>query len=182
MSIKPFKPMLAEAATLAEVQFPVYASPKLDGIRAMVRGGALVTRKLLDVPSEAVREKFILPQLEGMDGELIAGSATSKTCMNDTTRAVMRIKAKESEPTLPVSFHVFDMHDMPSHVFEHRLDHLQRQVEDHCDGVSDLVVVEQKLIGSPTALLAYEEEQLDLGYEGLILRTPRGTYKHGAAR
>jgi DNA ligase-1 len=47
-----FKPMLAsDCGGIENVRFPVIASPKLDGVRALVIDGALMSRSLKPIPN-----------------------------------------------------------------------------------------------------------------------------------
>ena len=44
-----FKPMLSGKADLAALQFPLLASRKLDGIRAVIRDGRVLSRTLKEI-------------------------------------------------------------------------------------------------------------------------------------
>ena len=53
------KPMLATAVALDQVQFPVYASPKLDGIRAVIHreyDQPVRSRTLKPIPNRFIQE------------------------------------------------------------------------------------------------------------------------------
>ncbi len=65
------KPMLAvQVENINELRFPVWCTPKLDGIRAIMKDGKLVSRKFIDIPNAQIQKKFSwLP--DGIDGELI---------------------------------------------------------------------------------------------------------------
>ena len=63
-----FKPMLASKLE-GTPRFPVYASPKYDGIRALVINGVVVSRNMKPIPSKFVQENF--SKFEGFDGELM---------------------------------------------------------------------------------------------------------------
>ena len=66
------KPLLAYTVSdLAAVRFPVLASPKLDGVRCVIRDGVAMTRTLKPIPNRHVRA--MLAHLPDLDGELIAG-------------------------------------------------------------------------------------------------------------
>mgnify|MGYP005609938573 FL=1 len=75
-----FKPLLAVQAEFDKIDWTRewVISPKLDGIRAIVRGGVVMSRNLKPIPNPVVQERF--KHLEGFDGELIVGDSTSKTC------------------------------------------------------------------------------------------------------
>lgn len=180
-----FKPMLASPADFKILQYPLFASPKLDGIRAAVLNKRLVSRKLLDIPNKAIFAALSgKPQFDGLDGELIVGSPTADDVYRVTNSAVMS-HAGEPEAT----FHVFDVHDRPE-AFSNRLAYVrnyveqwgtERQVAARLKGEANvkIVVHEHVHINDEDALLEYEAKQIALGYEGLILRSGMGLYKHG---
>lgn len=58
------KPILAGEVTDPEkIKFPVYASPKYDGIRALVVDGLLVSRTLKPIPNHYIRSMLSTPAL-----------------------------------------------------------------------------------------------------------------------
>lgn len=163
-----FKPTLAANADFAKITYPVYASPKLDGIRCIIVDGKALTRSLKDVPNIYTREMLSTLELDGLDGELIMGSPTSKTCYRDTSSAVM---GHYGEPEL--TFYVFDSHTATG-TFTERLAHLQ-SMPLPCN----VVLLEQVLLSNEAEMLAYEAAKVAEGYEGIILRSPTAPYKHG---
>jgi len=48
--------MLAAKATLESVKYPVYVSPKLDGIRCLVENGVCYSRKWKPLPNKQLQE------------------------------------------------------------------------------------------------------------------------------
>lgn len=180
-----FKPMLASPADFKLLKYPLFASPKLDGIRAVVLNQKLVSRKLLNIPNKHVYQALSgKPQFDGLDGELIVGSPTASDVYRVTNSAVM---SHEGAPN--VTFYVFDAHDRPE-VFSNRLAYVREYVEGwgkdrhaaaRLAGTPsvNIVVHEHVHINDEDALLEYEAAQTALGYEGLILRSGMGPYKHG---
>lgn len=159
------KPNLA--ATIEDIsvlKYPLYASPKLDGVRALVlEDGTLVSRSLKPIPNPHVNKLFGRREYAGLDGELILGSPYASNVYRETVGAVSR-HAGEPE----VTFYVFDNwlriggHNGPV-VSENR----------------NVYVLPQHLINSEEHLLKYEQDMLDVGYEGLMLRSPDAKYKFG---
>lgn len=172
-----FKPMLASPADFSILQYPLFASPKLDGIRAVVLNGKLVSRKLLHIPNKHIFGTLSRPQFDGLDGELIVGSPTADDVYRVTNSAVM---SYQGEPEF--TYHVFDAHDL-THRFSNRLAYLREHSDawnaDFRDGGPRIIVHEHVHINNETELLEYEAKQIELGYEGLILRSGMGLYKHG---
>lgn len=167
------KPMLA--ATIedtATLKFPLLASPKLDGIRALVIDGKLVSRNLKPIPNAHVQALFGRPELNGLDGELIAGDPTSKTVFRDTTSAVM---SKTGTPD--VTFWVFDHFAQPEASFSGRSSQTHNLVSDNPE--VPLRLVSQTTILNCDELEQYESEILDDGYEGVMLRSAKAPYKFG---
>lgn len=182
-----FKPMLASPADFKILQYPLFASPKLDGIRAVVLDGRLVSRKLLNIPNKHIFSMLSNPEFNGLDGELIVGDPTAHDVYRTTSSAVM-----SHGGTPDCTFHVFDWHDMCDR-FASRLDAVRRQIGEwqHDEAVQNMarrlkgegaikiVTHEHVHINDEDALLEYEAKQIALGYEGLILRSGMGLYKHG---
>lgn len=161
-----FKPMLATDAELDKLRFPLLASPKLDGIRAVVRDGVVYSRSNKPIPNKWVQGK--LSHLEHYDGELIVGEPTSKSVYRDTTSHVMAHDKEDFD----LRFYVFD------HIETMQLEYTGRAKKIKGGGAT-VFKHEQRLLIGMDALLAYEEMCLELGYEGLILRSPDAPYKCG---
>lgn len=95
------RPMLGINADLDKIKFPVYASPKLDGVRAIITEEGVMSRSGKRIPNKHVQELF--KHLVGFDGELIVGDPTASNVFNTTTSSVTRI-----EGTPKVTLYVFD--------------------------------------------------------------------------
>lgn len=169
-----FKPMLAEHADMTKIKFPVMASTKLDGIRAVVLNGKLLSRSLKPIKNKYTRSLFEKPEYEGLDGELIVGSPTDPKCFNKTTSGVM---TEEGEPN--VHYYVFDQipeySGQPENTsFKSRFNDLQESMP-----MSKVVLVSQKLIWNLPELEEFESECLKKGYEGVIIKDLNSPYKYG---
>lgn len=167
-----FKPMLAVAADLNKIQFPVFASPKLDGIRCAVIQGVPLSRTLKAIPNKHISSCLAAFRFEGFDGELIVGEPTSKTCYTDSVSNVM---AFDKVPAF--TYHVFDLHNSPLD-FMWRFEDLQKATAKMTD-VPFIKMLPQQLINDSVQLLEYEAEQIQAGYEGVIIRKPMSPYKFG---
>lgn len=160
-----FKPTLACEADLDRLIFPTLASPKLDGIRAIVRDGVVYSRSNKPIPNAYVQT--LLARYTHFDGELIVGEPTSKSCYRDTVSYVMAHDKRD-----------FDLH---FYVFDH-VQHLTIDYESRARFIKPGGIVvkhEQVVVSNLEALLVYEEACLEAGYEGLILRHPKAPYKTG---
>lgn len=164
-----FKVMLATDAELDKLRFPLLASSKLDGIRAYVRDGVVYSRSNKPIPNKWVQERF--KTLDHADGELIVGEPNSSTVYRDTVSHVMA----HDKAGFDVVFHVFD-HLL--HLNDRYTDRYQRLTFDMLRR-NDVVRHTQLPVQTLDELLAYEEQCLNQGYEGLILRDPNAPYKMG---
>ena len=164
-----FKPMLATDADLDKLRFPLLASAKLDGVRAVVRGGVVYSRSNKPIPNKFVQQKFC--KFEHFDGELICGDPTSKSCYRDTVSVVMSLdKAADN-----AGFFVFDsVRDLGAN---YGVRH--RWITEKRDLPENVILHDQVLCASLDDVLDYEAECLEDGYEGLILRDPDAPYKTG---
>jgi DNA ligase-1 len=166
------KPMLAAKCTdIRKLRYPLYASPKLDGVRAVINRECVLSRKLLSIPNKYVQSLFGRSILDGLDGELIVGEAYASTVYRDTTSGVMSVAG---EPA--VRLYVFDVHTMWDKPYPARLAHLQARAR---NWPKNVVLLPQTEIKTPDQLTAYEMEQLSLGYEGVMLRSFDSSYKFG---
>jgi DNA ligase-1 len=172
-------PMLAAQIQLAEVQFGdagIFASAKIDGVRAAVRTGRLTSRSLKVIPNPFIRKAFEHSFLEGLDGEIIVGDPVAKDVFRKTSGACNNESLK---PNGTVRFYVFDDFSNPLLPFSSRI----KRAAEKCERAQKLginvVLLEQKLVFDSASLLAFEEQCLAHGYEGLILRHPLKPYKNG---
>lgn len=164
-----FRPMLACEADLTNLSFPVFASPKLDGIRASVVGGKLLTRSLKEVPNRVVFDYFSKTALEGLDGELIVGDPTAADVYRNTVSGIM---SRDGNPEF--TYYAFDIHNAKTE-FSRRLEMLYESF----DGLTVVQILPQVLISNADDLLSYEAYIVNSGYEGVILRAPSSPYKYG---
>ncbi|MRN38582.1 ATP-dependent DNA ligase [Neisseria sp. N95_16] len=171
--MKVFKPMLA--AKLDDIKslnvWPILMSPKLDGIRCIVRDGVAYSRSNKPIRNEYIQQIFQKHKevLNNLDGELIVGEVTSDDVYRTTNSAVMSI---EGEPEF--TFYIFDDISNPTLPFTQRLNNLKsRQLP------SFAVILEQSAASDCEEVFKYEAYVTGLGYEGVILKDPNGVYKNG---
>lgn len=165
-------PMLAGTIKNEEsIPFPVFGSPKLDGIRAIVKEASLVSRRLLTIPNRHVYEQLSQPEFEGLDGELVVGPSYAPDAYTVTLSGIM------SEGGIPpATFWVFDRWDK-SVPFIYRKGLLPSTRE--LEGGVTIKRLKQTLINSLEELQIYEQLVLSRGYEGVMLRHPDSRYKFG---
>ena len=169
------RPMLAAKATDEELQalfkrgHSFLLSPKIDGIRALVVNGQLVSRTLKPIRNYYTQALFGRPELEGLDGELVVGNPWDKNLMQQTSSGVMSYDGKPD-----VTFYVFDYWNK-SFGFRDRLE--QVKAFNIQKGWVNIKYVNHTIAHNYDYLLRMEEEYLSQGYEGVMLRHPNGPYK-----
>ncbi len=186
------KPLLAAPLDdLETVKFPCLASPKIDGIRALRIGTDLVTRQFKPVRNVTIRRILsdLLP--EGSDGEIIVGNTFA-----ESTSAVMSQGGTENFAE-PFTFYWFDYvaanetsaeakNNDPAAQntsYEARMRNMREYINEHPEVLqhkqATVIPLFPESMANVAALVAYEKEQLALGHEGVMLRSPEGRYKAG---
>ena len=168
---KNFKPMLATAAKLDKIKFPVYASPKLDGIRCIVKDGEVYTRSLKPLPNLHARNilaKFSKHFPNWMfDGELLVPGA-----FKDQTSAFM---SRDGDPIF--NYYVFDI--VVNEEFSNYFCSRVKRIEEIGNHTPVLNAVPQQLVYNQEELEGYQCEMVSSGYEGVMIRKPTSPYKFG---
>lgn len=156
--------------------------PKIDGVRGLNAEGTLTGRSLKKFANRHTTAYYSNPYVQGFDGEFAAEHECHPDLCRLTTSALTTIGGA---PYL--LWHVFD-YITPSTVslpYCERLLHLGERVAylkqdpDLMDLMAHIRLVPARLVASMEELLAADEEHLDLGYEGSILRDPFGLHKQG---
>lgn len=174
MNFEDFKPMLACDHDPEFLKFPYYASPKLDGVRATVMNGKVYARSKKLIPNAQVQYLFGHQAYNGLDGELIVGAPNAPDTYRNTVSGVM---AKDKMPD--VTFNVFDHVEHATQGWKHRFT-IAKGIACRA-GAPALTFLPHVPIADAEQLDKYEAFCLDQGYEGVMLRSPDGLYKHGRA-
>ena len=179
------KPMLAATIESPEdldnITYPVFASPKLDGVRCVTDGSATPhSRK-----GELFENPYIVElmgrheELEDLDGELGIGTPTDKDFFTRTSAWLRR--SDDTNLPEPITFYVFDRVD-------NARSYQDRFIEEAADFVietAEFIVkkLQQVLCRNKAEVLALEQKWFDEGYEGIMLRGAiyKAPYKHGRA-
>lgn len=175
------RPMLAatlDTESLEKLDFPVMASVKLDGIRALVIDGVVYSRSMKSIPNSMVQEIFGKSEFNGFDGELIFGNPNDPNVYNRSMECMRHSPRNPEEFRNEIRFYVFDLHDSDA-VFEERFKMLQSRIG-HL-GHRNLRVVPHATYGNLETLLEFETQSLKDGYEGIMVRGMQGKYKNGRA-
>lgn len=166
-----FKTMLAGKADPAKLQFPLYASPKLDGVRAHIIDGVVVSRNLIPFRNPGIQKRFGKKKYNGLDGEFMVGDPTHPEAFRQTG-----LLNSHGGDCSEVKLHVFDTFRNPMAPFYGRLEVATMMA---VENPHDLAIVSHEIIASHQDLEVYEGQCLAAGYEGVMLRDIHGPYKYG---
>lgn len=184
---KQFRPMLAatvEEEDIPNLKYPFFATPKIDGIRCLILpGGKVVSRTLKPIRNKFIRRSLATAFADTtaiIDGELqIAGP----TCDEPkpfylTSSAVMSEKGSPE-----FIYNIFDCittsADVPYSIRSANIESL------NCFGVPaschivNLPKVWGYLISDRAQLETYYSCYIEIGFEGIVLRSPLSPYKYG---
>ena len=159
-----FQPMLATSVELDKVKYPVYCSPKFDGIRCVIRDGVALSRMLKPIPNKWI-SAMLSECPNNIDGELIIPHQT----FNQIQSVVMSGDIAD----VYFEYHVFDIiSDKP---YDERMQNLaDMELPSFCRKVmSHIMTCEEDL-------LEYEKECVEeYEFEGIMIRAVKGRYKFG---
>ena len=173
--------MLAVDANLEKVRFPCLVQPKLDGVRFGHLIGYPTGRSLKQHKNYYVNNFFGDMLFDGFDGEMIIGSdPTIEDLCRLTSSAIGSYEGSHHFTWNIFDFVTKDSIKLP---YRERLNIASSKIG-QIIAQYPILAKHIKLIQffncvSMNDLLSYEEDFLDLGYEGLIIRDPNGLYKEG---
>lgn len=182
------KPMLAYKCTEEELAKalhggPLFVQPKLDGVRAIVRGGVVYGRSGKPIRNKRVQELYGKPEFDNLDGELICGSPTASDACRVTSGVL-----NSPDDTTHVDLWFYDLHTVHSgtgYSFSDRWGYITESLAVELGGGGAPPEypkpVRTDLVYNLADLLEIEAQFLELGFEGLIARDPDADYKHGRA-
>lgn len=154
----------------------VLVQPKIDGVRGVNLHGQMSGRSLKPHGNKFVGALYSGPEYLGFDGELAAQEETHPDLCRLTTSAVNTIEG------CPFTlWHLFDwLH--PSVIDKPYVDRLSAL--DACLRGQDMNRLRVRIVPSFPAftleeVLSFDDQFLDAGYEGSIIRDPFGSHKSG---
>lgn len=183
------RPMLAAKfdeskvqAILSETGF-MFMQPKIDGMRAMISEEALpLTRSGKEHKNKYLRQWCRdHPSLRGLDGEVVSGHIYDP---NTFRESMSGIRAEEGSPEF--TFYAFDVflgqvaeqgYNVRRQWVEGQIEHLGQSQENN-GYHAKLVMTPTRQVRTLEEIAAYEQELLEHGWEGGILRHPNTPYKY----
>ncbi len=164
------KPLLAGNFDSSKAKFPYIVTPKIDGIRFLMVDGVAVSRTFKPIRNTYIQNLLQQYLPDGIDGELTSGNT-----FQSSTSAVMTIEGK-SEFRVWV-FDYVDPDKKEIDPYYHRMMSMPSlNVPIDCFELSILWGTNMKTLEE---VEEYERICLEAGYEGVMLRSPTGTYKFG---
>lgn len=155
--------------------FPCFVQPKLDGTRCVgMPGNGLFSRLRKSFPhmEHILSELHQLPPEIILDGELYSSTLTFQEIVGLVKRETLR--DGDAEKQRQIQFHVYDIvTDMP---FQNRLANLKLLFQRH--KFQHLVLVPTEVCESEEKMKEKHADYVAAGYEGIMLRTKQGVYKH----
>ena len=173
------KPMLAgkAPADLADLTYPLLASPKLDGIRMTMIDGKALSRTFKPIPNDYIRNWCEANLPDGIDGELCLRDTTA--LFREVSSAVMR-KSGEPDFVYAAFDHVAESLDEP---FALRVNRMQGCAAIWRSGEAGkhLIILPQSPVENVAQLRGFHAGCMAEGYEGTMVRSIDGAYKCGRA-
>lgn len=159
------KPMLAATIKdIIDLKFPLMATPKLDGIRCIIKNGIPVSRNFKPIPN-----KFVQNELRGLPDDLDGELMLKNGDFNAVQSAIM---SEEGEPDFV--YNIFDQCD--NNPYYTRIALATRVL---ALSIPRINIVFPIMVNSLIQLAKYEKKAIEQGYEGVMLRTPDSPYKFG---
>jgi len=168
--------MLASKVKPEKLSYPLFVQTKLDGIRASVVDGKLVSRTLKEIPNRQIFDTLSRDHFNGLDGELIVGSPEAEGCMQRTTSFVMSGDKVDHD----WYYFVFDRWDIDGG-YEDRWEEANALVTRFTAVHPNLIMLPYTEVLDEGELDQTEADIVGQGHEGVIVRKPTAKYKFGRA-
>ena len=181
------KPMLAHKLDESRIDWnkPVYMQPKLDGVRCLFTKDGAFSRTGKQFMNVQHIEKMLSHFFKTCPWTVLDGELYNHDLKDDFEKIISLVRKQKptdeerAEAHKMIQYHVYDYtgKDYKSNEglsYKERLDNLTCS-DIYCWSVQ---YVETKRVATPAMSKVIHQENLDLGYEGSILRTDT-PYKHG---
>lgn len=162
---------LAKPIDWSKVTFPCYVSPKLDGLRAILRGGQFYSRKghRLEGLSQLARQAYKVFGDRTLDGELMVPGVH----FNEISGKIRSFKE-----TPDAVYHVFDLPDSMSPFYMRYIVLSSLNRDNDPDSVyRNVCVVPHGLWYSREGIEQYYDMLRSQGHEGVIIKNAEGLYE-----
>ena len=175
LKIPPKLPMLANKYSKSSAKFPYYLQPKYDGQRCLYDADSktLFSRtgqQIVSLPS--LLQLLVSSDFPSVDGELYCHGRSLQDILS-TTRQTVNITDDDT-----ISYVIYDL-PHPSHSQKERIKYLLSLAQHPLTPSPRITYAPVHLVYSHGEIVYLHEKYTDLGYEGVMLRHPDGTYRFG---
>lgn len=186
MSIINFIPTMCCEIPPEKINYPVYGTPKVDGVNGLVLNGQLFPRSMKKFANKQLNSLLSESVLGGCCFEITVGTPEERLnpdiCRN-TTSYTNSIEKREKSLTISIFDFVGETGSLVDLDFLDRLGespdilrYCNSWEEDNCQVFFELL--EPQIIKTPEEAICFYEECLEKGYEGAIFRADK-PYKQG---
>lgn len=175
---KQFRPTKAvDVEDTNDLKYPLVAMTKYDGIFSLVVDDVLLGRSLKPIKNKQITEDLSKPEYNYMVGELCYGKEINVQNLCRITTS--HINSHDKEWVDGYTWMLFDyIHpDVIDKPYQERLQALTVALKESDN--PNVLVAPYNTVYKPTEAAKQYEDNLEDGFEGLILRCPNGMYKHG---
>lgn len=164
--------LAAKKPVMENIKFPVFATPKIDGIRCIKVNGQALSRSFKPIPNHHIRKMIEALCPDGFDGEILCGDG-----FNDVQSMVM---SREGTPDF--TYLVFDyVKTSLDTTYAGRLIDLNSEFSTNTNLLTFAKQLQPALANNLDELNLIMEQHLAEGHEGTMIRTPSSPYKCGRA-
>lgn len=151
----------ATLENLEDIKYPVAVTEKIDGIRALIVNGKLMSRTMKPIPNKYICEylESVLP--EHADGEIVAGN------LQETSSTVM-----SRDKIGDFTFYWFDL--ISDEPYMKRMEQINKYPPH-----KNIVKLLPQIITNEKDLLEFEQKVIFKRGEGIMIRSLNSPYKHG---
>lgn len=166
------KPLLSCEFKPEKAIYPYACTPKIDGIRFLIVDGIALSRSFKPIRNKYIQNLLSSTLPNGIDGEITVG--------NDFQSSTSGIMSIEGEPDFKVW--IFDyIHENWDSIppFITRINYINSILDTSSLPYQAEILIPSMYANSYEEVMQKMEEYTLQGYEGLMLRDPKGTYKFG---
>lgn len=147
------------------------ATPKIDGIRFVMVDGVALSRSFKPIRNAHVQATLSRYLPDGIDGELTYGDT-----FQSSSSAIM-----SADGTPDFRCWVFDYVDPNAGGIDPYCQRISHSILAELESISAmrLTVLRPVMVSDESELRSIEEQYLEAGYEGVMVRDPNGGYKFG---
>ena len=177
MITRPMLAVVVEPKQLSSLRYPQCASIKFDGIRCLMHPAlGPVSRSFKPLANIRVRERLEKSNLDYMDGEILLYGEDGNPLGYNTVQSFVNSDVKSLPSNWNMVYHVFDDFEFDESPYLSRYGKLGDRIH---PGFPHVELVRQEMCHNEHEVVHYYEKCLDMGHEGIMVRSPDAPYKSG---